>query len=264
MNSSSPTMERLPPLKRTKKGASGLASRDCGQTSQALTEDENVTLSSLSSKIDEILARLDAKDSKIESLENENVQLKRRICTLEERVESIEASSRCNNLVLSGGEVSKLPSADNLKQPIIDLLKHHLNYVLPEKSLFAAFRLGAKPQPHSRDNRNILLKLVNTDIKRDIISSCRTVKPEGLFANDDLTQLKSSILYALRQCKKKFPSKVAGCGSRDSRVFMYLKPPNPSARDQRVFIDSMHKLDELCTREFNISSQELLGNGTSN
>ena len=153
---------------------------------------------------------------------------------------------------------------DNLKQPIIDMLKSSLNYVLPEKSLLAVFRLGAKPASQTSDTRSVLLKLTDSDIKRDVLSSCRTIKPMNLFSNDDLTPMKSTILYALRQCKKRFPLKVAGCGSRDSRVFVYLKPPNPSARNQRMFIDNLFKLDEFCTREFNTSSSELLGRGTTN
>ena len=107
-----------------------------------------------------------------------------------------------------------------------------------------------------------MVKLVDGDLKGDILSSCRTAKPQDLFANDDLTPLKASILYALRQAKKRFPMKIGGCASRDGRVFAYLRPPNPSARDQRIFIDSMIKLEELCTAELNISSSELLGNGT--
>ena len=263
-NSSSPTVGKLPPPTRAKKGATQLLIADCNEAEHTLSEEGKVILSLLSGKIDEILGRLDAKDSRMESLENENIQLKRRISTLEDRVESIEATNRCNNLVLSGEEVSSLSSANSLKQPVIDMLKRHLNYVLPESGLLTAFRLGAKSQSQAKDTRSVMMRLANADIKRDIISSCRTLKPANLFANDDLTPMKSSILYTLRQCKKRFPTKVAGCGSRDSRVFIYLKPPNPSARDQRVYIDNIFKLDELCTREFNMSSRELLGSSATN
>ena len=39
---------------------------------------------------------------------------------------------------------------------------------------------------------------------------------------------------------------------------MYLKPPNGSDCSQKIFIDNLRKLEELCTCEFGNASNELL------
>ena len=89
--------------------------------------------------------------------------------------------------------------------------------------------------------------------------SCRRVKPANLYVNEDLTQVRASILYALRQTKRRHPAKVRGCGSRDGRVFLLLTPPNPAEHSRRVFVDNLDRLEELCTRELGMPSSELLG-----
>ena len=109
------------------------------------------------------------------------------------------------------------------------------------------------------DKRNIMLKLCNSEIKKDILGACRGVKPLGLFINDDLIPSRATILFALRQAKKKFPSKIAAaCGSQDGRVFAFVKPPNPSAKNQKIFVNSMQKLEEFCSDTLNVQCENLL------
>ena len=96
-------------------------------------------------------------------------------------------------------------------------------------------------------------------VKKDILAVFKRVKPFNLFANDDLTPLKSRVLYVMSQAKKEFPCKVKFCVSRDGKVFMFLQPPNPNARSQRVFISSMQQLNEMCLKIFSLSTDNLFG-----
>ena len=94
----------------------------------------------------------------------------------------------------------------------------------------SAYRIGARPSDQSPDRRKILVKFVNYEAKRDLMIAFRTAKLSSLFGNDDLTPVKASLLYKMRQLKKKRSDKVAGCGSRESKLFILLKPPAPDAR----------------------------------
>ena len=91
------------------------------------------------------------------------------------------------------------------------------------------------------------------------MSAFRTIKSSKLYANDDLTSHRAKLLYLLRVAKRKYSTKITACGSMDCNVYAFLKPSNPSARNQRVFINSMKKLEELCVRELDTSLATLTG-----
>ena len=75
-----------------------------------------------------------------------------------------------------------------------------------------------------------MIKLINPEVKRDLLINCRKIEPAGLYVNEDLTPCRARLLFALRQARKKFNGKLGACGSIDGRVFVYVKPPNPEAR----------------------------------
>ena len=73
------------------------------------------------------------------------------------------------------------------------------------------------------------------------------------------TPHRAKLLYLLGVAKRKYGGKIAACGSMDGNLFIYLKPPNPSAKNQRLFINSMRKLEELCVKELNTTLSTLTG-----
>ena len=99
---------------------------------------------------------------------------------------------------------------------------------------------------------------MNYEVKRDHMIAFRTAKPAHLFGNDDLTPVKASLLFKRRQLKKKRSEKVAGCGSRESKLFILLKPPASDARPQRMFIRSEEHLNEVCVRTLGASLDDLV------
>lgn len=264
-NSSSPIPAKLPQVTKVKssKSTTNVGSLD-GEGIQSLSGEGKVILELLSKKLDDIVNKLDMKDARINRLEKENSALKIKISTLEERVENVEQHGRRNNLVLSGRKLAALPLNVDLKLSITELLKRELKVVLTQVNVLSVFRLGAKPSSQSGDTRSVMVKLTNGDTKRDILHACRSVRPPDLFANEDLTSERSKILFALRQAKKKSPLKVSGCGSRDGSVYVYLRTPNPSARDRRVYVNNLRILEELCTGDLGLSVSDLIEGSIGN
>ena len=84
-----------------------------------------------------------------------------------------------------------------------------------------------------------MVRLANAEIKNDILTACRTAKPSGLFVNENLTPLRASILYTLRQIKKRRPDKIEFCGSREGRVFCWIKPTNDHGKNRKLFINTL-------------------------
>lgn len=227
-----------------------------------------ITMALLAEKLDHIVMRLDKLDSvdaRLEELEGrltdairKNTKLEVRLANLEDRLDTLETANRRTNLVLSGEAVSKVSPTDNLRDSVTNLLKSTVQYELKASELSSLFRLGKKPPPQSPDRRSILLNLQDEDTKRDILLACRRVRPKGLYANEDLTPHRASLLFAVRRAKKEANGKIAGCGSINGRIFAYLKPPNPEARQQRVFIDNFDRLRNLCQQELIINYDNLL------
>ena len=179
---------------------------------------------------------------------------------LEECLDDLESHNRGKNLVLSGTVPSK--DSDNLSQSVIDLLKTKVNYVLPPDSIVSIYRIGPNNASQFPNMRNMMIKLRDRATKKDIVSAFRSVKPSNLYANDDLTPHRSKLLYLLRVAKRKFPNKILACGSMDSNVYAYLKPPNPVTRSQRLLVNNMRKLEELCVRELDTSLEAITGEPT--
>ena len=195
-----------------------------------LSKEGKILLSILSKKLDEISDRLDRREELLVKLEQENLGLKKRVSSMEDRIQLLENQNRRENLILSGRELLKLPSDPNIGQAVTDLLRRTLHVEIPHASMAKAHRIGVKPHTQGPDARSVLVKFTNSVIRNDILASCRRAKPTDLFANEDLTATNATILFALRQAKRKFRNKVTGCGSIDGRTFLYLKPPNESER----------------------------------
>jgi len=124
--------------------------------------------------------------------------------------------------------------------------------------VITAYRLGSKSASQASDRRSILVKLRDGEIKNDILQACRTTKPARLFVGDNLTPIRASILYALRQVKKKCPDKLEYCGSRDGRVFIWIKSAGASGRNQKMSINTFDLLLKICDEHFNVDPSQFI------
>jgi len=90
-----------------------------------------------------------------------------------------------------------------------------------------------------------------------LLRAARAVKPDNLYITENLTKTRSKILYGLRQAKRRFPRKINGCGSQDGRVFVWVTTPDPSAKNTKLFINTLVRFGELCEKTLGVDAADL-------
>ena len=234
-----------------------------------LSAEENRMLALVVSQMEEkfikykndISTLLQEKDQKISSLEQQVSTLRSNIITLEERLDDAESERRSDSLILSGSEVpAPSPNGENLAGVVSNLLREKVQYQLSNERIASTYRIDGKSKDRPTGGKRILVKLKSLEDKRDIIRAAKRVKPSQLYINENLTQERSRILFALRQARRKFTETVSGCESRDGKIFVYVKAPVPTNRDSKVMINSWSRLDEWCRKTLDIQATSLLDN----
>ena len=109
-------------------------------------------------------------------------------------------------------------------------IREHLLLELAIEGISMAHRIGVKPKTQGEDKRNIMFKLCNRDVKLNILKSCKVVKPKKFYINENLTPLRNTILYVMRQAKKKHPNVINSCNSSDGSVVAWLHAASASAK----------------------------------
>jgi hypothetical protein len=201
----------------------------------------------------EFIEKLEEKNKLVEDLRIEVDTLKLKVSNMEEKLDDADAYERRDTLLFSGSDVPHGSDGENCANIVIDLVKDKLKLNLQRSDLSVCHRLGRKPVSQQPDKRNIVVKLCRRDLKADILYACRQVKP-NMYVNESLTPIRGTIMYVLRQMKKKFPDKVSGCSSLDGKVFAWVRPAGPAvagSRNVRWPINSLLKLQQFSTDVLN-------------
>lgn len=201
----------------------------------------------------EFIEKLEEKNKLVEDLRIEVDTLKLKVSNMEEKLDDADAYERRDTLLFSGSDVPHGSDGENCANIVIDLVKDKLKLNLQRSDLSVCHRLGRKPVSQQPDKRNIVVKLCRRDLKADILYACRQVKP-NMYVNESLTPIRGTIMYVLRQMKKKFPDKVSGCSSLDGKVFAWVRPAGPAvagSRNARWPINSLLKLQQFSTDVLN-------------
>ena len=193
----------------------------------------------------------------MENLSKENAALNKRVVSLEEQAEDLSVSSRSNDIIVSGGRLPASTIGENCPAVVPDTSKREVNYEIDASIIVSAYRLVKNSPFQGLDKRKIVVKLSNVVNRTDLIQACKRVKPSGLFVNESITSLKSRILFAVRQAKRRYPARVSVCGSHDGRVFVWLKPECGDGRNIKTYLDSMVKLSEWSQAQLGITLSEL-------
>ena len=199
-----------------------------------------------------------AKDWEILQLRDMVVKLTDRLSKVEDKIADTEAKSRENNIVLSGQDIPSSAPNENCTETVRTLLHSKLNLVVPTADIVSATRIGKG----IGGKKNLLVKFNNFENKMNVIRACRALKP-NFYANDDLTPEKQTILYALRQCKKKYPNKVDGCSSIGGQIFVYLKDSaststSTNGRNRRIAVGNIGKLQKFCNDELDTELDQII------
>ena len=78
--------------------------------------------------------------------------------------------------------------------------------------------------------------------------------------------VRSTVLYGLRQARKKYPNIIAGCGSQDGKVYAWIRPPKPNApqaRNIRILVKNREKFEDMCVKNFDCNPNELVSSWPS-
>lgn len=204
---------------------------------------------------------LQEKHSKIEELEQQVVTLENKVDGLEEKLEDTESYERRDTVVISGSAIPQAIDDEDSVTVATTLIKEKIGIVLNPTEVSIAHRMGKKPDTQTQDKRSIIMKLCRREMKQELLKACKTVKPKDIFVNESLTRIRSTVLYGLRQAKKKYPERISGCGSNEGKVFVWLKPPNPKAhmaRNTRMTVNTRGKFEDLCKNILKCKSSELV------
>ena len=176
----------------------------------------------LRSMKDELLALLDAKSTEISCLREEVKDLKLTVGRLEERIDDADCYERRDTLIVSGSAVPPGTPDEVCRNVVMGVFKDELKLNISSSDISTAHRVGKRPVTQSPDNRKIAVKLCRRDLKRDLLSSRRTLKPDGLFISESLTPVRNTIMFVLRKIRRAHPNILKGCTSIDGRVFAYV------------------------------------------
>lgn len=186
------------------------------------------------------------KDNEISNLKIEVNTLKVEQMKINERLDEAEATDKRDCLVLSGRGIPQATTGENSPDIVKRLMRDKLHLQTSEDDILTAHRIGKPPANKGPDNRHILVKLAKHATKEEILSACRHHKP-NFSANECLTPTRNTIFYVIRKLKKEFPQKVTGCGTRDGKVFVYIK--NKVNEDAtRHIVNTKVKLRDICTK----------------
>ena len=119
--------------------------------------------------------------------------------------------------------------------------------------LHASHRIGQKPRSQQHvDRRNIIVKLCRSNLKDELLSACRSLRP-NIYLNESLTPTRSTILYSFRKVKRMLPDKISGCKSESGRVYVFLKNnegDDSHRRNKKILVNTRLKLEDMCNTVF--------------
>lgn len=231
------------------------------QLEQELSADQKLIFSLLEFKMKKLVAdlqgQLSSKDSAIQHLEHEVTTLRKRVMMLEDRVEDADSYERRDTVVVSGSEVPEATNDEDSSRVFINIVKNKVGINVKPSDISTAHRLGRKSSTQAPDKRSLIVKLCRRELKHDLMKACKTVRPNNIYINENLTKTRSTALYAIRQAKKKYPEKISGCSSFDGRVYAWIKPPSADGRSSKMLVNSRERFSELCVNILKCSPSEV-------
>ena len=193
---------------------------------------------------------MESKDKEVKMLSEKVKGLERKLELLDNKMDEKDVSERSNEIIISGFNIPVAQPDEDSSSVVRNILKDNLKLNVSPVDIIKSYRIGKKNSAHANDIRSIHVKLSKQELKNDIIATSRSVKPDKLFFNENLSPIRNSIMFVLRKAKKDFPNIVSGCNSIDGSVFVWIKSPNhgaPGARDSKMRINDHNKLNYFCT-----------------
>ena len=161
---------------------------------QLITDHNDILKSEFTEKIKE-------KDKEIAIVKSELNSVRTRLAQLEDRHDDAEAYERRDTLIISGDGVPEASLGENCTVIVSSMIREKLRKNISAGDISVSHRIGQKPRsPQHVDRRNIFVKLCRRNLKDELLSACRSLRP-NIYLNESLTPTRSTILYALRKVK---------------------------------------------------------------
>ena len=206
---------------------------------------------------------LEEKNTEITSLKHDINVMKSRMNKMEEKLSDSESQIRRNNVIFSGNDVPSQSNGENCVTVIRNLVETKLNLIIPSSDIVSANRIGKRKNDGDQPQRSsILVKFSKYEVKQNLVACCKATKPK-FFVNEDLTPEKQTMMFVVRQAKRKHPNTVTGCACIDGRIYAWVKLPNESSndqRDRRICINSLEKLKSFCTDTVGFGLETFINN----
>ena len=173
---------------------------------------KSIIKSAVKESMDENLHKL---NSEIERLTSENIALKGRVVKLEQALDDAEQYSRRNCLRISRFPEQANESTDEIVLKIADTLKVNMSPADIDRS----HRIG-KPGAKVRD---VIVKFATYRARERLYvhrAGLKQSELKGVFLNEDLTKLRSKLLYDARMLVKSQPPCLQGAWSTDGRILV--------------------------------------------
>ena len=135
------------------------------------------------------------------------------VVKLEQQICENSAHERKNTLIMAG-TIPPAQHAEDCEFIVREQIREHLLLELA---------IDVKLKIQERISVTACLNFANRDVKQNIL---KVAKPKKFYINESLTPLRNTILYVMRQAKKKHPSVINSCNSSDRSVvaLLLLKP----------------------------------------
>ena len=130
---------------------------------------------------------------------------------------------RRETIIFNGTAMPPSTPGEICNAVIRQVIKDKLKLQIQESDISVAHRAGKKPATQGPDRRGIQVRFCRRDIKRQLMMTKRDNSDPAntSYTNESLTPKRRTILFRLRQMKKKFPALVKGCTSQDGRVYAF-------------------------------------------
>ena len=183
-----------------------------------------------------------SRSREIDSLTADVASLHLKISKLEKSLDDEDAYVRRQTIIFNGTSIPPSSPGEICSNVIRTVIKEKLKISLQPSDISIAHRVGKKPITQGPDRRGIQVRFCRRETKREIMLTKRDNSDSNstLYTNESLTPKRRTMLFTLRQMKKKFPAVVKGCTSQEGRVFAFTPAPaSPSSipvRDRKHLI----------------------------
>ena len=193
--------------------------------------------------------------TRVDDLETENADLRDDLATMQNEIgemkwrgDELEQYSRRNSFRISGIRENDPRSTDEITMDIAN--KYNIDVDI--KDIDRSHRVGIKADGR---NRAILVKCTSYRAKRAFMEKKQDLE-DDLFFNDDLTKLRSNLLYKARKTFK--ADRLNGAWSYNGKV--YVK----DAKDEKHEVKSESAIDRLSSKRPILRKRDAGNGATSN